>query len=332
MKLLIQIPCLNEEGTLAQTLKDLPHSIPGISAIEIQIINDGSTDRTEQIAREHGVDHIITFKHNRGLAAAFKAGVENALRVGADILVNTDADNQYPGECIVNLVQPIVRGEADVVIGKRPIKDHPEFSWLKKKLQAIGSWVLRKVSGTTVEDAASGFRAYSQSALMHLNIFSHFSYTMETLIQAGYQNLKVVSVSIRVNPKTRNSRLFRNIFHYLLKSGSTIVNVFLIYRSASTFSFLAVLSFLASVALSVRYVVMVFLQNAPRTSFWPSIILAGCFLIFSIQFYLTGILSTLISSNRKLLEEAVYHLRKKELNSVPTLKRGSELRPSDLAA
>ena len=309
MKLLIQIPCLNEEATLGRTLDALPKSIRGIDTIERQIINDGSTDGTLSVARAHGIEHIISFKHRHGLAAAFKAGVENALALNVEILVNTDADSQYRGECIADLVRPIVEGKADIVVGARDIDGHKEFSWLKKKLQRLGSWVLRKASGASVEDAASGFRAYNRSALMRLNIFSNFSYTLETLIQAGHQNLKIMSVPIRVNPNTRESRLFRNIFHYLWNSGWTVVNVFLIYRSTFTFNFLSLVSFTAASALASRYLWLILVDHASRSAFWPSIIVAGCLFLLSIQFYLTGILAMLIGSNRKLLEEAITRLR-----------------------
>jgi glycosyltransferase involved in cell wall biosynthesis len=321
MKLIIQIPCLNEEKTLPRVLAEIPKSIPGISSIEVQIIDDGSTDDTQAVARAHGVKHIVEFTHNRGLAAAFKAGVDNALRLGADILVNTDGDGQYRGQSIPALVQPIVDGRADVVVGARSIDSHPEFSWLKKRLQRFGTWVLRKVSGASVEDAASGFRAYNQFALMNLNVFSHFSYTMETLIQAGYQNLHVVSVPIEVNPKTRESRLFRSIPHYLWQSGRTILNIFLIYKSVPTFSFFSGISLASGMALVARYLWLVNMMNAPRSSFWPTIVLAGCLLMLSVHLYIFGVQSMLISSNRKLLEETLLRLRIHDLNE-ENAKRG----------
>lgn len=316
MFLVIQIPCLNEEKTLAQTLKDLPKSLPGVDRIEVQIINDGSTDQTETVAKQNGVHHIIRFTHRKGLAAAFRAGMENALKLGADVLVNTDADNQYQGKYIADLVRPISLGVADIVVGQRPIIDHPEFSWLKKKLQLLGSYVLRLASQTDVKDAASGFRAYSQKALIELSIFSSFSYTLETLIQAGHQNLKILSVPIQINRKTRESRLFRNMPHYLWNSTRTIAKVFLIYKSPATFSLLALTALGIGAALAARYGYMIGYENAPRTAFWPSVILSGALLIMSLQFYLTSILSELISSNRKLLEEVVGRLRRLELDSI----------------
>lgn len=315
MKLIIQIPCFNEENTLAQTYNDLPKVIEGIDCIETQIIDDGSTDKTIEVARQLGVDHIISFKQNKGLAAAFRAGVANAVVHGADILVNTDGDNQYAGADIPKLIRPIVSGEADMVIGARPINDHPEFSFLKKRLQNIGSWTLRKVSKTSVPDAASGFRAYSKEALMHINVFSDFSYCMETLIQAGHNNLKIESVDIRVNGKTRDSRLFRSIPQYVWRSAKTIVQIFLLYRSGQVFSALSVILFLAAVAVVFRYFFLMLFYQTPGNVFWPSIILASTLLTTSFVSYLVGIICSLIAANRKLLEEVLYRLRVSESKS-----------------
>ncbi len=211
MKLIIQIPCYNEEQTLPETFRDLPKSIAGVDLIEVQIIDDGSKDKTIEVAKQLGVHHIVKVKGNRGLANAFKLGVENAIQQGADILVNTDGDNQYRGDQIALLVRPIIEGRAEVVIGSRPIVDHPEFSFIKKKLQLLGSWFLRKVSGLNVRDATSGFRAYSRKALLQTNVYTQFSYTLETLIQAGFNKFAVESVDIQINSKTRPSRLFKNI-------------------------------------------------------------------------------------------------------------------------
>lgn len=315
MKLIIQIPCFNEEKTLAQTYNDLPKAIEGIDCIETQIIDDGSTDRTLEVARMLGVDHIISFKQNMGLAAAFRAGVANAIVQGADILVNTDGDNQYAGADIAKLIRPIVLGVADMVIGSRPINDHPEFSFLKKSLQKIGSWTLRKVSKTSVPDAASGFRAYSKDALMHINVFSDFSYCMETLIQAGHNNLKIESVDIRVNGKTRDSRLFRSIPQYVWRSASTIVNIFLLYRSGQAFSTLSFFLFVAAVAVFLRYLLLLIFYQAPGNVFWPSIIVASALLTTSFISYFVGIICSLIAANRKLLEEILYRLRVSESKS-----------------
>lgn len=315
MKLIIQIPCFNEEATLTQTYIDLPKVIEGIDCIETQIIDDGSTDRTLEVARALGINHIISFKQNKGLAAAFRAGVANAVAHGADILVNTDGDNQYVGADIPKLIQPILLGQADMVIGARPIDDHPEFSFLKRRLQNIGSWTLRKVSNTAVPDAASGFRAYSKDALMHINVFSDFSYCMETLIQAGLNNLKIQSVDIRVNPKTRDSRLFRNIPQYIWQSARTIVKIFLIYRSGQVFSALSAVLFLAAIAVFLRYFIRMFFYQAPGNVFWPSIIIASTLLTTAFVSYLVGIICSQIAANRKLLEEVLYRLRVAEFKT-----------------
>lgn len=312
MKLIIQIPCYNEEKTLPATLLDLPKRIEGVDCIEIQVINDGSTDRTIEVARAMGVHHIVSFKKNKGLAAAFKAGVDNALAMRADILVNTDADNQYCGADIPKLVEPIAKGEADIVIGCRPIKDHPDFSLLKKLLQKMGSWVLRRVSNTTVQDAASGFRAYSRSAMLHMNIYSHFSYCMETLIQAGLSNLKIESVDIRVNPKTRESRLFANIFQYVWKQGKTMISIFLIYRANFFFNVVALVFLLSSICLAIRFLVLVLFAHSPADAFWPSISLAGVLLVIAFQVFLTGIMASLISSVRSLSEDVSYRIKRIE--------------------
>ncbi len=240
MKLIIQIPCFNEEATLPLTLADLPKSIQGIKIIEVQVVDDGSTDQTSEVAKRCGVHHIVKLGGNRGLATAFKTGVENALRMGADIIVNTDADNQYCGKDISKLVEPILAGRADIVIGERPISDHPEFSPVKKLLQKIGSWVVRGVSRTTVPDTTSGFRAYSAEAAMRMSIFTRFSYCLETLIQAGYSGLKVETIPIRINPKTRESRLFKGIGQYVLRSSLTIIRVFIVYRASLFFAWAGV--------------------------------------------------------------------------------------------
>ena len=207
MKLIIQIPCFNEEQTLPETIGDLPKEIEGVDTIEYQVINDGSTDNTVEVAKSLNVHHVISFPHNRGLALAFRAGVDHALEQGADILVNTDADNQYCGQDIEKLVRPILEGKSEIAIGCRPIKDHPEFSWVKRTLQRFGTWVVNKASGMDVLDATSGFRAYSRSELLHLNLYSSFSYTLETIIQAGYRGSRISSIPINVNQKTRESRL-----------------------------------------------------------------------------------------------------------------------------
>lgn len=316
VKLIIQIPCYNEEKTLPLTLADLPQDIEGIDVIELQIIDDGSTDRTVEVAKKAGVHHIVSFKKNRGLAAVFKAGVDNALANKADILVNTDGDNQYRGKDIAKLVQPIIKGEADMVVGCRPIEEHPEFSFLKKKLQMIGSWVLRKVSNTTVRDAASGFRAYDKNAMLSLNIYSRFSYCMETLIQAGLSNLKIASVDIDVNPKTRESRLFKNIFQYVWKQAKTMAGIFILYRANWFFNFVAMFFFMASLLLIGRYVILTVFFGAPAAAFWPTVIFAAILFAIAFQVFLTGLVASLISSVRKLSEDTNYRIKKLEAETL----------------
>lgn len=310
MKLIIQIPCYNEEATLPATVADLPRQIEGIDEIEIQVINDGSKDGTLEVARGLKVDHVVNLDHNRGLAQAFRAGIENALRNGADIIVNTDADNQYCGADISALVKPILTRQADMVLGERPIDTHPEFSASKKLLQKLGSMILRQASRTTVPDAASGFRAYTADAAMRLNVITRFSYCLETLIQAGYSNLKVTSVPVRVNPCTRESRLFRNTPEYLLKSGFTIIRVFIVYRASLFFTALGVVPLMVSLLLACRYAYLVFVLQRNVTAFWPSIVLAGFLLVVGFQLVLTGVLAELVASNRKLTEELLYQQRK----------------------
>jgi glycosyltransferase involved in cell wall biosynthesis len=325
MKLIIQIPCYNEEETLPQTFTELPKSIEGIDKIECQVVNDGSTDNTLEVAKQLGVDHIVSFKKNRGLAAAFRAGVENAIAQGADILVNTDADNQYQGSDVPKLVNPILHGVADIVVGCRPIDKNPDFSFLKKKFQKLGSWVLRAISKTDARDAASGFRAFSRNALLHMNIFSEFSYCMETLIQAGLGNMKIVSVDVGVNPKTRDSRLFKNVFQYVWRSAKTIISIFILYRSNVLFGIIAISCFLLSLILAIRFLLLVTFGDAAGEDFWPSIILAGVLLVISIQVYLTGVIASLVSSNRKISEEIVYRLRKMDATAENQVRTESEV-------
>ncbi len=321
MKLIIQIPCYNEEKTLPLVIKDLPKKIPGVKKIEIQVINDGSTDKTEKVARKLKVKHIVSFKQNLGLAQAFMVGVNNALAQGADILVNTDGDNQYQGRDTAKLVKPIVKGQADLVIGCRSIDEHPDFSQEKKWLQKVGSKVMRLISKTNVADAASGFRAYSREAMLQLNVFSDFSYCMETLLQAGYKQMKVVGVDIRVNKKTRESRLYKTMLHYLWRSGNTIVDIFFLYWSKIFFSLLSMVFFVVAVLLVVRFLYRILFLGSVAGTFWPTVVLAGVLLIASIQIYLTGVLASMVSSNRKLSEEILYRMKREEYGVKSRKKR-----------
>ncbi len=300
MKLVIQIPCYNEEQTLPGTIADLPTAIDGIDSIELLVIDDGSTDNTASVARELGAV-VIRHPHNRGLAAAFSSGLNAALKMGADIIVNTDADNQYPGQAIPQLIRPILAGKADFVIGARPIADHPHFSSVKKLLQQIGSAVVRLVSATTIPDAPSGFRAFSREAASRLNIFSSYTYTLETIIQGGLKNMRIVSVPISVNSDTRKSRLVRSIPSYIVKSVLTIGKIVLLYRSFRFFLLIGLLLFGAGTVLGIRFIL--FWLGGEGSGHVQSLILAAIFMITGVQTMLIGVVTDLIASNRKLLEE-----------------------------
>ncbi|MCP4747093.1 MAG: glycosyltransferase family 2 protein [Desulfobacteraceae bacterium] len=316
MKLIIQIPCYGEAETIEQTVRDLPVNIEGIDTIEYLVIDDGSTDGTYQIAERAGVHHVIRQDYNKGLASTFAKGIAHAISLGADIVVNTDGDNQYCGKDIAKLVQPILEKKADIVIGCRPITNHPEFSFIKKGLQHLGSWVLRKISKTTVRDAASGFRAFTREACMRLYVHSNFSYCMETLIQAGNSGLKVTSVDIDINPKTRDSRLFSNIFQYILKSGATMVSMFVLYRPGSFFLLSSLSSFFIATVLGVRYLYLVFIANAPDPfrTYLPSLILLSIFATFGMILTLLGVYGELSKAQRRLLEEIIINQRKYLIN------------------
>ncbi len=310
MKLIIQIPCLNEEKTLPETLCDLPKVIPGIDVIEVLVVDDGSTDRTVQVARECGADHVLSLGTNRGLASAFTLGINKALALGADIVVNTDADNQYAGADIPKLVEPILQKRADIVVGCRPILDHPEFGPMKKGLQLLGSATLRLLSKTKVRDAASGFRAFSREACQRLFIHTRFSYCMETLVQAGNSGLRVASVDIRVNPKTRPSRLFKSISEYLWKSGSTMVSMFILYRPSRFFGMLAALCLTGALGLGLRFIYLVYiLQHSSGRTYLPSLILLTILATMGMMLGALAVIAELIRAQRKLTEEVIYLLR-----------------------
>jgi glycosyltransferase involved in cell wall biosynthesis len=313
LKLVIQIPCYNERETLEETLKDLPTEIPGVDTIEILIIDDGSTDGTSERARELGVHHVVRFSQNRGLAKGFMAGIDACLRVGADIIVNTDADNQYCGADIPKLIEPVLRGEADMVIGDRQVETVDHFSPAKKKLQRIGSWVVRQASSTRVPDATSGFRAIGREAALRMFVTSDFTYTLETLIQAGHAHLAVEGVPIRTNPKTRDSRLFRSIPQYLKRSASTIIRIYTMYRPLKAFLYLASLLFLVGLALGGRF--LYYHLTEDNTGHVQSLILAAILLIVAFVVLLGGLLADLVSANRKLLEDAIMRLRRLEYDA-----------------
>jgi len=310
MKLIIQIPCFNEEQTLAQTIADLPTSIPGIDQIELLIINDGSNDRTVEVAKENGVHHIVSHCHNRGLAKTFMTGLRASLDAGADIIVNTDADNQYFGADIEKLVAPIIAGESEIVIGERPIMDTPHFSTTKKILQRLGTWVVRLASNTRVGDAPSGFRAFSREAAMQLNVFSEYTYTLETIIQAGQKGMVVSTVPIRTNGDLRPSRLVKSIPAYVKKSTLTIGRIFIIYRPFRFFAGIGSVVFLLGVGIGIRFLILYF-QGVGAGNV-QSLILAAVLLTSGLTFMVVGVLSDLIAVNRKLLEEISYKVRQIE--------------------
>ncbi|MEX1029313.1 MAG: glycosyltransferase family 2 protein [Paenibacillaceae bacterium] len=311
MKLIIQIPCLNEEETLPITIRDLPKVIPGIDEIELLIIDDGSTDRTVDVAKKLGVHHIISFSKNRGLAEAFKAGIDACLKLGADIIVNTDADNQYKGSDIPKLVLPIFNGEYDMIVGDRQTDTITHFSPIKKLFQKFGSWVVRKASRTGVPDTTSGFRSYSREAALRLNVVSEFSYTLETIIQAGQKKMAVGHVEIGTNGVLRESRLFKGIINYMKHSATTIIRIYTMYRPLKVFLTSGIITFLVGSGLGVRFLILYLQGNGGGHI--QSLILAAVLMIIGIQMALIGLVADLISNNRKLLEETLYRVRKIEL-------------------
>lgn len=313
MKLIIQIPCFNEEATLPQTYHDLPVTIDGVDAIEVLVIDDGSRDRTVEVARELGVDHIVRLTRNMGLASAFVKGLETALMLGADIIVNTDGDNQYRGEDIEKLVRPILDGRAEIVVGDRGVMQVADFSPLKRRLQRLGSLIVKMASGVDTPDATSGFRALSREAALRTIILSQYSYTLESLIQAGARRLAILYVPIQSNPQTRKSRLMRNIPDYLFNSGSIILRTYTMYRPLRVFLLLGCLLILPGLALGGRFVY--FFVQGQGAGHIQSLILTAILLIVGLQICLIGLLADLVGFNRKILEETLYRLRRLELRS-----------------
>jgi len=311
MKLVIQIPCYNEEKSLPITLNDLPKHIDGIDEIEVLIIDDGSKDRTVDVARELGVNNFVEMPHNSGLAKAFVAGINKALEIGADIIVNTDADNQYCADDIEKLVKPILTGDADIVIGSRPVAEIEHFSPLKKLLQKLGSWVMRLISSTEVEDAPSGFRAFSRNAAMQLNVFDNYTYTLETIIQAKAKGLILKCVPIRVNPDLRKSKLVKNMFDYIRRSMFTMIRMFIIYRPFRFFAILAGMFLLVGALIGLRFLYyFVFESGAGHIQ---SLILSAILIITGVQVGVIAVLSELLSINRKILEDIQKRLKLQDL-------------------
>lgn len=307
MKLIVQIPCLNESETLAIALADLPREVAGFDSVEWLIIDDGSSDDTAEVARRNGVDHVVRHPVNRGLAVGFMTGIEACLKLGADVIVNTDADNQYCAADIPKLVAPILNEEADIVIGARPIDDTEHFSWIKKKLQRLGSWAVRMASQTDVADAPSGFRAISREAAMRLNVFNSYTYTLETIIQAGQSNLRISSVPVRTNEDLRPSRLVKSIPSYVKRSLLTIVRVFVIYRPLALFVYIGSLLMLVGVAAGARF--LYFYLVGSGGGHVQSVVFASLFITLGVLCYMMGLIGDLISTNRKLLERINLQLR-----------------------
>ena len=301
MKLIIQIPCYNEAETLAIALGALPREVEGFDKVEWLIINDGSVDDTVKVALESGVDHVVNFKHNRGLAKGFMAGVKECLAQGADVIVNTDADNQYEADDIPKLTQPIIDGKAEYVIGARPISQTDHFSPAKKFLQKLGSWVVRKASGTDIPDAPSGFRAISRECAMQLNVYNNYTYTLETIIQAGQKNMAITSVPIRTNEDLRPSKLLSSIPNYIKKSVVTIVRISVVYKSFQFFMSIAAILFGLGFILGLRYLYFYFTGDGEGHT--QSVILAGVLMGMGFQTGLIAFIADLLSVNRKLLEE-----------------------------
>jgi glycosyltransferase involved in cell wall biosynthesis len=313
MKLIIQIPCLNEAATLPATLADLPRTVPGIDVIEVLVIDDGSVDGTSAVARAHGVDHVIRFRQPKGLAAAFMAGIDASLKAGADIIVNTDADNQYAGRDIARLVAPLLVGEADIVIGDRNIRDLPHMSWIKKQLQRVGSWAVRLVSNTKVPDTTSGFRAFTREAALRMTIVSEFSYTLESIINAGKRRLAIAHVEVATNPRTRPSRLFRSVWSYLKESGATIVRIYTMHEPLKVFTYLGSATFLVGFAIAMRFV-YAYLRFGYEPGKVQSLILSAVLMIVGFQVVLIGFLADAISGLRRLMEDLLYRVRLMELD------------------
>ncbi len=308
MKLIIQIPCLNEAETLEIALNDLPKHIDGIDEIEYLIINDGSTDNTVEVAKKWGVNYVVNFTRNKGLAKGFMAGIDACLRNGADIIVNTDADNQYCGEDIEKLVRPILEGKSDIVIGERPIDDTEHFSPLKKKLQHFGSYIVRVASKTDIPDAPSGFRAFSRDAAMHLNVMNNYTYTLETIVQAGRTSVAIDSVPIRTNGELRKSRLFHSMFGYVKRSMLTIIRAFLMYRPLTFFSILGLIPFTAGLVIAVRF--LVFWISGNGMGHVQSLVLASTLLLLGFMTFILGLQADIIANNRKILEDIQYRVRR----------------------
>lgn len=312
MKLVIQIPCYNEAGTLAATLDDLPKTLPGVDEIEVLIVDDGSTDGTGQVAECAGVAHVVRLARNRGLARAFLAGLEAALKLDADIIVNTDGDNQYRGEDVEKLLEPILAGRADIVVGDRGVATVSHFSPLKRRLQQVGSWIVQQAAGVEIPDATSGFRALTREAALRTLVLGQYSYTLETLIQAGARQMAIAYVPVRTNPQTRPSRLMRSVPHYMSQSALTILRTYSLYFPLRIFLGVGTLMIGAGVLLGLRFLYF-YVMSQGATGKVQSLILAAILLIVGFQTCLVGLLADLIGFNRRILEETLFRIRRIEL-------------------
>jgi glycosyltransferase involved in cell wall biosynthesis len=317
VKLIIQIPCFNEERDLPGTLAHLPRDIPGVDRVEWLIIDDGSTDATVDVAHAHGVDHVVRHTTNKGLAAAFQTGLNACLQLGADIIVNTDADNQYPGAFIPELIAPILAHKADMVIADRQVHLIPHFSRVKIALQRLGSRVVRYVSGTGVPDAPSGFRALSRETALRINVMTGYTYTLETIIQAGKRNLTVTHIPIHVNPKTRDSRLIRSLPDYVARSMITIFKLLVMYEPLRTFTWVSLPFLLVGVGLWLRYAVIWLQGEAERGSHVQSILVGSVALLVALFIFMMGLIGELIAINRRMHEETLYYVKRLALSQPP---------------
>jgi glycosyltransferase involved in cell wall biosynthesis len=320
MKLIVQIPCFNEEKTLPQTVKDIPREIDGIDKVEILIIDDGSSDRTVEVAKQLGVDHIVKNIRNKGLAQTFLVGLDACLRLQADIIVNTDGDNQYYGEDIKKLVAPILTKEAEMVIGDRQTSTVEHFSKSKKFLQKMGSMVVRRLSGTTVHDTISGFRAFSRNAAMQINIVSSYSYTIETVIQAGKKQLAIACVPVRINPKTRESRLFRSVPNFIASQLGTMVRMYTMFQPLRVFVYIGGICILGGLIPSIRF--FFYYMAGYGSGHIQSLIFAAILFIIGFQVLVLGLLGDVISCNRKLIEDALLRVKRIELDHLNNKKNG----------
>jgi glycosyltransferase involved in cell wall biosynthesis len=316
MKLFIQIPCYNEEATLPLVVNSIPRAIPGVDEVRVLVVNDGSTDRTVDVARELGVDYIVSHRGNRGLAATFQTGLDTCLQLGADIIVNTDGDNQYPQAEIPRLIAPILRGEADMVVADRQTDQISHFSAQKKLLQRAGSWMVRRLAGAQVADAPSGFRAFTREVAERLNVVSTYSYTLDTLIQVGRSNLKIANVPVTTNPKTRESRLMRGTIDYVVNSSATLLRVHLMYESLRWFIVVGSGAMFIGALFIARWMIYYFQGEGEGKV--QSLVLATMLFVVGFVTCSMGLLANLIGSNRRLLEMLLYRVKRIERAQVPT--------------